>query len=161
MRKLFDPSQTEGFTNSDLTYYYMRYAEVLLIYAEAMAEQDKLTEALAALNRVRSRAGFTTELQTTDKNEFMKWLRHERMIELAFEGHRFWDLRRWGLAVSTLNNTHLTGVRPVAGADGTTYVQFDSDNGKTRKYLEKYERFPIPAIEIQRNELMEQFDEWK
>lgn len=161
MRKLFDPSQTGGFTGGDLTYYYMRYAEVLLIYAEAMAEQDKLTEALTALNRVRSRAGFTTELQTSSKNEFMEWLRHERMIELAFEGHRFWDLRRWGLAVRTLGNTHLTGVRPVSGTDGITYQQFDADNGKRRRYLDKYERFPIPAIELQRNQLMEQFDEWK
>ena len=40
---------------TDLTFYYMRYAEVLLIYAEAMAMQDKLTEALEALNEVRDR----------------------------------------------------------------------------------------------------------
>lgn len=161
MRKLFDPTQTEGFVNSDLTFYYMRYAEVLLIYAEALAQQNRLGDALKALNRVRQRAGFTTGLQTGDKNQFMEWLRHERMIELAFEGHRFWDLRRWGLAVSTLNNTHLTGTRPVSDEDGIRYEQFDSDNGKRRIYLEKYERFPIPAIEIQRNLLMEQFDEWK
>ena len=54
--KLCDPEiSKKQMRNSDLTYYYMRYAEVLLIYAEAMAMQDKLPEALGALNEVRAR----------------------------------------------------------------------------------------------------------
>lgn len=165
MKKLFDGSirtQTEGFRPGELTFYFMRYAEVLLIYAEAMAEQGDLNEALKALNRVRARAGFTTPLTAGSKDDFMRLLRHERMIELAFEGHRFWDLRRWGLASQVLNGISVGGTKITKnGAGSFTYERVDADNGKKRIYPERYNRFPIPATEIQRNPMIEQFDEWK
>lgn len=165
MRKLFDESkktQNEGFEPGELTYYAIRYAEVLLIYSEAMAQQDNLTEALWALNKVRVRAGFTEPLKANGKPEFMALLRHERMIELAFEGHRYWDLRRWKLSSKILNNMHCDGIKITKNDDGTfNYEKVDCDGGKTRIYPEKYNRFPIPLTEIQRNPLCEQFDEWK
>ncbi|WP_247237595.1 RagB/SusD family nutrient uptake outer membrane protein [Telluribacter sp. SYSU D00476] len=165
MRKFFDGSvktQDEGFQPGELTFYFMRYAEVLLIKAEAMAEQGNLSEALAALNRVRKRAGFTEEVTAGSKEDFMKLLRHERMIELAFEGHRFWDLRRWDLARTVLNGTSVKGRVPVMVADTVaSYREVDADNNRKRVYLPKYNRFPIPSVEIQRNALIEQFDEWK
>jgi len=162
IRKFLDerlPAQT--FPATDLTFYFMRYAEVLLIYAEAMAEQNKLNEALIALNKVRARAGFTKNVTAKTHDEFMTLLRHERMIELAFEGHRFWDLRRWDLAKSTLDNTHLWGVKPTKNGNTFTYELIDCDGGNSRIYLDKYARFPIPQTEIQRNVQCEQFEEWK
>ena len=83
------------------------------------------------------------------------------MVELAFEGPRFWDLRRWGLATTVLNGTHMEGVKPTKVGDGYEYDVVDCDAGKTRVYLEKYNRFPIPIAEIQQNSACEQFDEWK
>jgi len=164
MRKLFDESrktQQIGFVAGELTYYAIRYAEVLLIYAEAMAEQENLDEALSALNMIRVRAGFTEPVTASSKSEFMSLLRHERMIELAFEGHRYWDLRRWKLSTNVLNNMHCNGIK-ITENDGTfTYEKVDCDGGKTRVFPEKYYRFPIPLTEIQRNPLCEQFDEWK
>ena len=163
MRKLFDPSQTTGFSGGDLTYYCIRYAEILLIKAEAeamVAVGGDFSKALAPLNKVRERAGFKTPLSTTDKTEFMRFLRHERMIELAFEGHRFWDLRRWGLAKSTLNNVRWTAIQPVDDGGSIAYVKKDADNGKTRRYLDKFARFPIPLSEVQRNSNIDQFPEW-
>ncbi len=161
MRKLFDESQTVGFSESDLTKYYIRFAEIILIKAEALAQMGKYGQCMDELNRVRRRAGFTTDLTSADKNTCMKYIMHERMVELAFEGHRFWDLRRWGLAGQYLNNMHLTGVKPVDVGGVVTYKAFDADNGKIRKYPAKYDRFPVPSDEIQRNAKMEQFDEWK
>jgi hypothetical protein len=161
MRKLFDESQTVGFTNSDLTKYYIRFAEIILIKAEALAQLGKYGQSMDELNRIRHRAGFTTDLTAADKNTCMQYIMHERMIELAFEGHRFWDLRRWGLADKRLNNMHLTGVKPVQSGDTITYTLFDADNGKIRKYPTKYNRFPIPVNELLRNGKMEQFEEWK
>ncbi|RAJ93203.1 putative outer membrane starch-binding protein [Larkinella arboricola] len=165
MRKFFDGSvktQDTGFQPGELTFYFMRYAEVLLIKAEALAEQGNLSEALAALNRVRARAGFKEAVTAGSKEEFMRLLRHERMIELAFEGHRFWDLRRWDLAKTELNGISAKGRVPVMVNDSTTtYREVDADNGRKRVYLPKYNRFPIPSVELQRNALIQQFDEWK
>lgn len=163
LKKFLDQNQPlRQFENGDLTYYFIRYAEVLLIYSEAMAEQENLNEALAKLNEVRRRAGFTQDVQAGNKADFMKLLRRERMIELAFEGHRFWDLRRWGLAKTTLNNVNLKGVKPIKNTNGSfSYEIIDCDGGNKRIYLDKYDRFPIPQTEIQRNTLCEQFEEWK
>lgn len=162
MKEAIQPKGTSFTGQGDLTYYYMRYAEVLLIYAEAMAMQDKLPEALDALNQVRRRAGFTKDLTAATQTEFMKLLRHERKIELAFEGHRFWDLRRWGLASTVLNGTSMHGVKPIKVGDNEfTYEVVDIDGGKTRVWEERYARFPIPLGEIEQNEAVQQFDEWK
>ena len=162
MRKLFDEALPKnGMRSTDLTYYYMRYAEVLLIYAEAMAQQDGgLKEALYALNEIRARVDLPAVSAST-KTEFMKLLRRERMIELAFEGHRFWDLRRWGLGTTVLNGTHMKGVKPTKVGDNFEYQLVDCDGGSTRVYLEKYNRFPIPLGELQQNTSCEQIDEWK
>lgn len=162
MRKLFDEALPKnGMRSTDLTYYYMRYAEVLLIYAEAMAQQDGgLKEALNALNEIRARVDLPAVSAST-KTEFMKLLRRERMIELAFEGHRFWDLRRWGLGTTVLNGTHMKGVKPTKVGDNFEYQLVDCDGGSTRVYLEKYNRFPILLGELQQNTSCEQFDEWK
>lgn len=160
IRKFMDEDMID-FKENDYTYYYMRYAEVLLIYAEAMAQQGFVKEALIELNNVRNRVHLPA-VEATTIDQFMIHLRHERMVELAFEGHRFWDLRRWNLAKSTLNNTHLKGKKPIRQADETiTYEDVDCDNGKTRIYLDKYKRFPIPYTELQSNELCEQFEEWR
>lgn len=77
----------------------IRYAEILLIYAEALYQNGKLIEAFTQLNKIRERAGLDPLEGTED---FMEKLMHERRIELAFEGHRFLDLRRWGLLEEVL-----------------------------------------------------------
>lgn len=82
---------------SDQDWKLFRYAEVLLNLAEAAYELNKKDEALKALNDVRERAGVAL-LSDIDRDK----IRHERRIELAFEGHRYWDLRRWRTAVKDL-----------------------------------------------------------
>ena len=166
MRKLLkegiQPKGCSFSDQSDLTYYYMRYAEVLLIYAEAMAMQNQLEPALDALNQVRRRAGFTKDLTASTKIEFMKLLRRERMVELAFEGHRFWDIRRWKLGTTLLNDVNMHGVRPIKVAENQfKYEVVDIDGGKKRVWYDRYNRFPIPIEEIQQNTSIQQFDEWK
>mgnify|MGYP006290384143 CR=1 FL=1 len=75
-----------------------RYAEVLLNFAEAAYEIGKTGDALDAVNQVRRRAGIA-EYGSIDRDK----IRHERRIELAFEGHRYWDLRRWRMAEEKLS----------------------------------------------------------
>lgn len=70
-----------------------RYGEVLLNLAEAAFELGKTDEALDAINQIRNRAGIAPKT-TIDRES----IRHERKVELAFEGHRYWDARRWRIA---------------------------------------------------------------
>lgn len=79
---------------SSTDWQLFRYAEVLLNYAEAAFELGKAGDALDAVNQIRSRAGIAL-LTSVDREK----IRHERKVELAFEGHRYWDARRWRIAV--------------------------------------------------------------
>ena len=73
----------------------IRYAEVLLIYAEALNELGQTATAEPYLNKVRERAGLG-DLIGLDKDAFRVAVMQERRIEFFGEGHRFFDLRRWG-----------------------------------------------------------------
>ena len=97
---------------SDPDHIVIRYADVLLIYAEAKIELGELDETvLSAMNQVRARAYGVTEGETTkypaigmaSQNELRKTLRIERRMEFAFEGLRYNDLIRWKLAEKALN----------------------------------------------------------
>ncbi len=83
---------------SSTDWQVFRYGEVLLNYAEAAFELGKPSDALDAVNQIRDRAGIAP-LSSIDRDK----IRHERKIELAFEGHRYWDLRRWRTAVTVLS----------------------------------------------------------
>ncbi|KAA1247480.1 RagB/SusD family nutrient uptake outer membrane protein [Aquimarina sp. RZ0] len=75
----------------------IRYAEVILNKAEALAEQNKLAEAAQALELIRTRAGLAmTDVNVGDQEALLAQIRNDRRIELIFEGHRWFDLKRWG-----------------------------------------------------------------
>jgi starch-binding outer membrane protein, SusD/RagB family len=84
----------------------IRFADVLLMAAEALNENGKPTEALVHLNRVRQRARGATatlpDVAVTNKDALRTAILHERRVELALEGHRFWDLIRTGRAATIL-----------------------------------------------------------
>ncbi|MFO7853477.1 MAG: RagB/SusD family nutrient uptake outer membrane protein [Bacteroidota bacterium] len=77
-----------------------RYAEILLNLAEAAFELEETEEALDAVNQIRNRAGIAP-LTTIDLDK----IRHERKVELAFEGNRYWDVRRWRTAEVDLSKS--------------------------------------------------------
>lgn len=81
----------------------IRYADVLLMYAEALNENGKTTEALVHLNTVRARAGLEN-VNTSSQTEVRDHIARERRLELAFEGHRWFDLVRTGKAFETLQH---------------------------------------------------------
>jgi len=128
-------SDLENPNDSDNNWIVLRYADVLLMYAEALLENGKPAEAIDALNEVHAhpRTGLTaytsTELSTDALIE--QAIRDERKVELAFEGHRWFDLVRWDIYQEVMN-AH-TGLRP-----GVT--------------VEEHHRlFPIPQAEIDIN----------
>lgn len=94
----------------------MRYADVLLMRAECALMQDDLAGAIDFINKVRGRFGiFEYTAGNYSKTEVFEILKHERLIELMGEGHRFNDLKRWGILEETLNPElqEKYGVQPV------------------------------------------------
>ena len=151
---------------SDQFWIEMRYAEVLLNLAEALAEQDyskNQDDALEALNEVRERVNLpkrTTE-EAPDKDSFMKLLRKERICELAFEGFRYWNLRRWRLAGEVIDGKQAHGTKITKKDDNTyTYEQVSCDDNINRFFPERYYLLPIPVDELQNNPLCENNAPW-
>ncbi len=90
---------------SSVDWLVFRYGEILLNYAEAALALGKSGDALGAVNQIRERAGIA-DLPSLSQDQY----RHERRVELAFEGHRYWDLRRWRTA-QTLLSQNTSGLR--------------------------------------------------
>ena len=140
----------------------IRYAEGLLNKAEALAElswDQNSVEALQALNDVRGRVGLPSR-QTASKEEFMEFVRHERMVELAGEGFRYWDLRRWRLAEEVINGKNVHGVKITKTDSGFNYEHVDADNGNKRIFYDRYYHFAIPESERSKNPLCDNNQGW-
>lgn len=154
VRKYLMPGYTEFYVKqSHNTEIILRYGEVLLNKAEALAQLGKITEALVPLNEVRARVGLPA--RTADNLEdFMKLLRKERVCELAGEGHRYWDLIRWRMAQEVIDGQAWHGVQITKTVTGTlTYKTVEVDAGYTRKFPESYYRLSLPAVELTNNKL--------
>lgn len=151
---------------SDQFWIEMRYAEVLLNLAEALAEQNyskNQQDALDALNEVRKRVDLPVRAieEAPDKEAFMKLLRKERICELAFEGFRFWDLRRWHLAGEVIDGKQAHGTKITKQDDGTyKYEQVSCDDNTNRFFPERYYLLPIPVDELQNNPLCKNNAPW-
>jgi hypothetical protein len=108
---LQDTSEVSQKSDGDINYTAIRYAEVLLWEAEALAELGRTAEALIPLEEVRARARAQSTdpatalpmITTTVQQELIDLIRHERFVELGFEMHRFFDLVRWGIAADVLD----------------------------------------------------------
>ena len=143
-----------GEQRTGINYHIIRYADVLLMAAEAAAESGNLEKARGYVNQVRSRAknsptadsGPNYVIDTynsawTDASAARSAVRHERRIELGMEGHRLFDLRRWGNMVETLN-TYI-------GHEGRTIPPFAS---RVNTVSSKHNTLPIPLNAIDSSE---------
>ncbi len=94
-----------GFSYSDNNYRMIRYADVLLMYAEAVNEANGPNiEVFDAINEVRNRADMPGLSSNLNQSELRERLRDERVLELAIEGHRVLDLVRWGIMADRFEN---------------------------------------------------------
>jgi starch-binding outer membrane protein, SusD/RagB family len=124
----------------------IRYADVLLMYAEACCETGVLPQAKAALEDVRARArgnaailpAFPYGTYADNQADLRKAIRHERRVELAMEGHRWFDLCRWGVAKQVMD-TYKATESSEAQAEMAPFIEG------------KHELMPIPAKEIDLN----------
>ena len=160
IKKYLDEANTNIVNlSSEQTYVGIRYAEVLLNLAEAAAQLNKNTEAIDALKQVRARVGLPTSTSFSSQ-DLLKAIYNERKLELAFEGHRYWDLRRWEQAHIVLSNMRVHGLKIEKTGSGFTYQYIECDDAD-RSFTDKLYTLPIPPEEIANNTLCEQIDAWK
>ncbi len=161
----FKPS---GTTSSRHVWVMFRYAEVLLNYAEALNEaypspnyKDATftLSAVEAINLIRKRSGVALIAipATINTVDFRAKVRNERMVELAFEDHRFWDIRRWMIGPETVAIKRTKIIKdPVSGLfTYTTYATTD------RVWDDKMYYFPIALTEIYKNRNLQQNPGWE
>lgn len=108
LRKYLDPVVGSGQrgVNSEVWLVRYRYAEVLLNAAEAAFELGQAAEAAGYMNQVRARAGLVTPLKASEIN--FDRIVHERRVELAFEGHYLYDMKRWRIAHQIMDGNAIT-----------------------------------------------------
>lgn len=164
--------ETSLIAGSETSYQHIfplfRYAEILLNYAEALVEAEKNPDykgsednvnytlsPLEAVNRVRNRAGMP-DLPSMSHDSFIKRLYNERRIELAFEGHRFWDIRRWKLGRDTKK---VYGLHITVQKDGTW--NYERKLIQDRVWDDKMYFYPIADSEIFNNNNLIQNTGWK
>lgn len=163
--KGLDPNNTTYIQarGSTQPWMYIRYAEVLLNYAEAQNEAvGPDANVYAALEMIRDRAGITEPISSgMSQDEMRKLIHNERYVELCFENKRYWDLRRWKLADEYLNGVKYTGVIPTKNPDGSfTYEYGNPIDPQPLVFEERMYWFPIPHSEILKDPNLEQNPGW-
>ncbi|WP_243349992.1 RagB/SusD family nutrient uptake outer membrane protein [Parabacteroides sp. FAFU027] len=172
LRKYVDETLDLTLNNtSKKQWVYFRLSEIYLDYAEAMLEAfgsptatsaaDGLTiTALSAVNSVRTRAavGMPALASTITAADFRARLRNERRVELAFEEHRYWDVRRWMTADQGIGGD-IYGMRIQETTPGV--YSYTRQKIETRAWSSKMYLYPIPQSEMNKSLVLVQNPGWK
>lgn len=138
------------YTRTPYEFPLIRLGDVLLMLAEAYNESGATDKAVIELNKVRERVGMPgldsgpAWLTVNGKVDMARRIRRERAFELAGEGQRYWDLKRWGLLESSVKNA----------------TDIFGDLMYTRTYQERNKLWPIPLVEMERNLNLTQNPGW-
>jgi hypothetical protein len=132
-------------TPSTANHRIVRFAEILLMHAEAALQNNNTDVAIASINRIRVRAGLTekTAADLPSKDAVMDELKHQKLLELVFEQNRIYDLRRWYPNESALKQI---------------FTERDKQGANT--FTAKHYVFPIPASELETNPSITQNELW-
>lgn len=186
-RKAINVDYTPYLTERSSTdWIEIRFAEVLLNFAECATEMGENDEAYSILKQIRQRAGIQAGSdeqyglkKNMSRNDMLSAIMLERKIEFAYEGKRYWDLRRRRMFASEMNGTRRHGLLPKLKIpakefnelmdridiekDYTTYFK-DSVVVLDEKYeigfLDKYYFYAIPNSHLERNSKLQQTQEW-
>lgn len=151
LKKFIDPNVDAQYVKQDLPWRFFRYTEIVLNYAEACLALGEEAEARTHINMIRKRAG-QPETNETGAALVTRY-RNERRVELAYEDHRYFDVRRWMLAPQTYDNAEGIDIRFKLLPDNTTsatptyeVIDIQQREWKDRAYL-----MPIKLDEMNRN----------
>lgn len=155
-----------GFGQTGGNVIVIRYAEVLLTYAEAQIEGGVIDASVYdAINQLRSRAGLPNATNITHPGQaaMRDLVRRERRVELAGEGLRWFDIVRWGIGATVMSNAVMSCPDgTVNRANGILSLQPGSNAViQRRSYTPRYNIFPIPADELKQNSNIVQNTEYK
>lgn len=131
------------YTRTPYEFPLIRLADVMLMLAEAYNELDEPQKAVDELNKVRRRVSMP-DVEAGSHDEIAARIRRERACELAGEGQRYWDLRRWGMLESSVKDA----------------TDIFGDLMYTRTYQPRHELWPIPLVELDRNPSLTQNPGW-
>lgn len=149
LRKFIDPGVVHEYAaaggNQEAPWHYFRYGEILLNYAEACLGLGQEDEAKTYINMIRERAGMPDI--TSSGQQLINDYRNERRIELVFEQHRYFDIRRWMIApTETVNANGIVIEDPLVGP-----VKYTRNKIQDRAWNNKMYFLPITLDEINRN----------
>jgi len=150
----------EGNMNGDITdrahtpinFPLIRLADVILMLAEAYNEMGEVDKAILEINKVRQRSSMpglnsgNPALAVSGQDQVRQRIIHERAVELACEGHRYFDLKRWGLLKAYTGGVIERGIL--------------GDNLLTRGFQDRHVLWPIPGQEIEMNPALTQNPGW-
>jgi hypothetical protein len=150
IRKYIDLTDKADRGNGGIDMILMRYADILLMYAEAKVSLGQATDptALAALNQVRIRAGMPALTLLTESD-----VRYERRVELAFEGLRLLDIRRWKIAATVMPAPAVSGIEYI---DATGARKLVSQPASARAFPARAYLWPLPQAELDLNKNLKQ-----
>lgn len=144
VRKFLNDNErnAEGFRSPN-NYRHIRYADVLLMYAECLNATNNTPAAYAHVDRVRQRVGLpalSTVQPNLSRQDFLNQIKHERLLELAGEGHRWNDLARWG------------DLGPDLAVNDPAFDNF---------IVGQHELLPLPQIDVDANPNLDQNPGWR
>lgn len=151
LKKFIDPTIDAQFNKQVQPWRYIRFTEILLNYAEASMELGQEDEARTILNMIRKRAGMPDITESGAALEAR--LRHERQIELAYEDHRYFDVRRWMIADEAYTNA--MGVS-ILYKQGNPVPQVTEIVAQQRAWNPRFYFLPIQTDEMNRNDKLVQ-----
>lgn len=138
------------YTRTPYEFPLIRLGDVLLMLAEAYNENGEIEKAIVEVNKIRARVQMpglnsgAAWLAVGSKDEMTQRIRDERAFELAGEGQRYWDIRRWSMLQSTVRNA----------------TDIFGDLMYQRTYQSRHEVWPIPLVELDRNPNLKQNTGW-
>ena len=144
-------------TSTYHNWQYMRLAETYLNYAEAINEAEGPDKAYSYINEIRKRSGMPLLPEQLSKGEMRERIKHERAIELSFEEHRWWDVRRWMEGEKYFNGPFY-GMNITKNTDGS--MTYDPIAFENRIFLSKMNLYPVPISEMNKNSQYVQNPGW-
>lgn len=153
-RKYVDPDIDAQYVRQAVTWRFFRYAGILLNYAEACIELGEYPEARIYINKIRTRAGLPGVTESGEA--LMERYRNERRIELCFEDHRFYDVRRWLIGAQAYSPIHVAKIVYKLNPDHTTatVATVTRELFENHAWSDKAYFLPFMRDELNKNDLL-------